>query len=634
MELQYRKNDKTGEELYYTTHSSGLGIYIIPKKDYSKTYAIFGTRYGSVDSKFVVPGENELTEVPDGIAHYLEHKMFDQPDGSNVFDKFSKYGGNANAFTSFNITAYLFAATSNIEENIETLMDYVQSPYFTEESVQKEQGIIGQEIRMYDDSGSWKLFFNFLNCLYKEHPVKKEIAGTVESISHITPEYLYKCYDTFYNLSNMSIVVVGNVDPVKISKVIENSVKKNEPFEEKIKKVYPTEPDEVAKQYAEQSLSVAMPLFMTGFKDTNNGFGGDELLKKSIETNIILKMLFGRSSKFYKSLYEKGLINNRFSLEYTMQPDYAYSSIDGESSDPKAVYEAVINEVEETRKNGLSKEDFERIKKWYDGYYLNHQHVYNPKSVIDAMQEREFQSYWISTETYEALKIYIDMNFEGLKDDVLSMIAGNAVPVNIGNFSNDMATFHSEDDVLTLLIHLGYTSYDYDSKTVKIPNEEVRAEYVNSVSASNWGEVSKSLKNSADTLEAIWQKRPKQVAEAISQAHFETSHIQYNDENALSYTISLALYSARNFYMIYRELPSGKGFADLVFLPRKKFPEKPAIVVELKWDKDVSGAIAQIKNKEYCRSLEEYRGNVLLVGVNYDKKTKVHECMIEECEIW
>ena len=373
MELQYRKNDKTGEELYYTTHSSGLGISIIPKKDYSKTYAIFGTRYGSVDSKFVVPGESELTEVPDGIAHYLEHKMFDQPDGSNVFDKFSKYGGNANAFTSFNITAYLFSATSNIEENIETLMDYVQSPYFTEESVQKEQGIIGQEIRMYDDSGSWKLFFNFLNCLYKEHPVKKEIAGTVESISHITPEYLYKCYDTFYNLSNMSIVVVGNVDPVKISKVIENGVKKNEPFEEKIKKVYPTEPDEVAKQYAEQSLSVAMPLFMTGFKDTNNGFGGDELLKKSIETNIILKMLFGRSSKFYKSLYEKGLINNRFSIEYTMQPDYAYSSIDGESSDPKAVYEAVINEVEETRKNGLSKEDFERIKKVVWGEYIRSQ---------------------------------------------------------------------------------------------------------------------------------------------------------------------------------------------------------------------------------------------------------------------
>ena len=279
--------------------------------------------------------------------------------------------------------------------------------------------------------------------------------------------------------------------------------------------------------------------------------------------------------------------------------------------------------------------DMAEVKSWYDGYsFENGISIYSPRSVVSCMRFKKIGNYWNQTETFEALRIYIDMNFEGLKDDVLSMIAGNAVPVNIGNFSNDMATFHSEDDVLTLLIHLGYASYDYDSKTVKIPNEEVRAEYVNSVSASNWGEVSKSLKNSADTLEAIWQKRPKQVAEAISQAHFETSHIQYNDENALSYTISLALYSARNFYMIYRELPSGKGFADLVFLPRKKFSEKPAIVVELKWDKDVSGAIAQIKNKEYCRSLEEYRGNVLLVGVNYDKKTKVHECMIEECEIW
>lgn len=278
--------------------------------------------------------------------------------------------------------------------------------------------------------------------------------------------------------------------------------------------------------------------------------------------------------------------------------------------------------------------DMAEIKCWYDGYsFEKNISIYSPRSVVSAMRFRKIGNYWNQTETFEALRIYIDMNFEGLKDDVLSMIAGNAVPVNIGNFSNDMSTFHSEDDVLTLLIHLGYVSYDYDSRTVKIPNEEVRAEYVNSVSASAWGEVSKSLKNSADTLEAIWQKRPKQVAEAISQAHFETSHIQYNDENALSYTISLALYAARNFYVTYREFAGGKGFADLVFVPRKKFPEKPAMVVELKWDKDAAGAIAQIKKKEYCRSLEEYRGNVLLVGINYSRKTKVHECIIEECEM-
>lgn len=275
--------------------------------------------------------------------------------------------------------------------------------------------------------------------------------------------------------------------------------------------------------------------------------------------------------------------------------------------------------------------DMTEIKSWYDGYtFENGVSIYSPRSVVNCMRFGKIGNYWNQTETFEALRIYIDMNFEGLKDDILSMIAGNAVPVNIGNFANDMSTFHSEDDVLTLLIHLGYVSYNYDSKTVAIPNEEVRAEYVNSVSASSWGEVSKSLKNSADTLEAIWQKRPAQVADAISQAHFETSHIQYNDENALSYTISLALYAARNFYVVYRELAGGKGFADLVFVPRKKFPEKPAIVVELKWDKTARGAIDQIKEKKYCKSLEDYQGMILLVGVNYDKKTKEHTCLIED----
>ena len=230
----------------------------------------------------------------------------------------------------------------------------------------------------------------------------------------------------------------------------------------------------------------------------------------------------------------------------------------------------------------------------------------------------------------EALKIYIDMNFDGLREDVLSMMAGESVPVNTGSFINDMATFRTEDDVLTLLIHLGYLAYDYENKTVRIPNNEIRGEYVNSVAVSEWGEVSTALKNSADTLNAIWQKRPLQVAEGIRQAHFETAHIQYNDENALSYTISLALYAARNFYTVHRELAGGKGFADLVFVPRKKFQEKPALIVELKWDKSVRGAIEQIRQKEYFESLKEYQGNMLLVGINYNIRTKDHECVIEE----
>lgn len=370
MELKHITSDITGEEMYCGTHPSGLGIYLIPKKGYSETYAIFGTRYGSVDSKFIVPGETEVTEVPDGIAHYLEHKMFDQPDGSNVFDKFAKYGGNANAFTSFNMTAYLFTATEHIEENLAALMDYVQSPYYTDETVQKEQGIIGQEIKMYDDSGNWKLFFNLLNCLYQNHPVKKEIAGTVKSISHITPEYLYKCYNTFYNLSNMSIVVVGGFDVKSVLDVIEKGVKKNEPFTEEIKKIYEDEPGEIAKPYAEQSLSVASPLFMIGFKDTDTGYGGEKLLQKYIEVSILLKMLFGRSSRLYRELYESGLINNTFQTDYTVQPSYAYSAIEGESRDSKAVYEAVKNEIERVRREGLDEDDFNRIKKVMWGRYI------------------------------------------------------------------------------------------------------------------------------------------------------------------------------------------------------------------------------------------------------------------------
>ncbi|MGN0354548.1 MAG: AAA family ATPase, partial [Muricoprocola sp.] len=271
------------------------------------------------------------------------------------------------------------------------------------------------------------------------------------------------------------------------------------------------------------------------------------------------------------------------------------------------------------------------VKEWYDGYrFENIPSIYSPKSVIEAVTSGVCDTYWNQTETFEALRTYIDLNFEGLRDDVLSMMAGEKIPVNTGSFSNDMTTFYSEDDVLTLLIHLGYLGYDFSHKCVFIPNNEIREEFINAVSVSQWGEVSKALKNSADTLNAIWQNRPSVVEKGIEQAHFETSHLQYNDENALSYTISLALYSARNFYTVYRELPTGKRFADMVFIPRKKYPDKPALVVELKWDKNAQGAISQIKKKEYCRSLEEYWGNLLLVGINYDKETRKHECVIEK----
>ena len=272
----------------------------------------------------------------------------------------------------------------------------------------------------------------------------------------------------------------------------------------------------------------------------------------------------------------------------------------------------------------------DEVKSWYDGYIFDNVSVYSPRSVVSCMRLGKIGNYWNQTETFEALKDYIEMNFEGLRDDVLSMLAGETVPVNTGSFTNDMTTFRTEDDVFTLLVHLGYLAYDGKNKCVYIPNNEIRTEYVNVVSASDWGEATEALKNSADTLRAIWDGKAELVARQIEKAHFETSHIQYNDENALSYTISLALYAARNYYHVYRELAGGKGFADLVFVPKRKFADKPAMVIELKWNRNAEAAIAQIKQKKYCESLKEYQGNLILVGVDYDKKTKVHNCRIEK----
>ncbi|MCI9442534.1 MAG: AAA family ATPase [Ruminococcus sp.] len=275
--------------------------------------------------------------------------------------------------------------------------------------------------------------------------------------------------------------------------------------------------------------------------------------------------------------------------------------------------------------------DFEETKRWYDGYILKRiRHVYNPKSVVDAMLSAEFESFWVNTETYDALKIYIDMNFDGLKDAVIQMLGGVRCGINPRKFQNDMTTFTARDDVLTLLVHLGYLGFDEVNSEVFIPNEEVRMEFLNAIEGSGWNEVISAVEASEKLLQATLQKDEHAVAKAIDRVHMDTTSIlNYNDENALSYVISLAYYSARKDYFLIRELPSGKGYADIVFLPRKR-TEKPAMVIELKWDHSADAAISQIKRKQYTSALEEYRGNLLLVGINYQKETKEHQCIIEE----
>ena len=281
---------------------------------------------------------------------------------------------------------------------------------------------------------------------------------------------------------------------------------------------------------------------------------------------------------------------------------------------------------------------FDEAKQWYDGYDLIAHHqsgdryysMYSPKSVVEAMLRHKFGTYWNQTETYEALKSYIKLNFDGLKDAIIRMLAGERVQVNIGTFSNDMTSFQGKDDVLTLLIHLGYLSYHWPDKTVTIPNKEVSQEYINAISTMDWAEVTRSVEDSKMLLEALWNMDEKAVAAGIDKAHREISILQYNNENALSCTINLAFYFAREYYTIIRELPTGKGFADICFIPRKIHLDKPAVIIELKWDKTAQGAIRQIKEKQYVDALDEYRGELLLVGINYDKGTKMHTCVIEQ----
>lgn len=271
--------------------------------------------------------------------------------------------------------------------------------------------------------------------------------------------------------------------------------------------------------------------------------------------------------------------------------------------------------------------DFSEMKQWYDGYQLTDTvSTFSPRSVVASITRKKFGNYWANTETYEALQIYIDMNYDGLKDNVIRLLAGEHISLQTTSFQNDMTTFKTRDDVLTLLIHLGYLGYNSSEKTCYIPNREVIDSFENSIKASDWQETTKALLNSQALLEATWAGDEESVAGYIEEAHLDTSILTYNNENALSYTISIAYLAARNHYTIVREMPGGKGFADMVFIPIK---DKPAMLVELKWDQDADTAITQIREKKYPKALEKYKENLMLVAISYDKKTKKHMCKIE-----
>ncbi|GHH96588.1 EF-P 5-aminopentanol modification-associated protein YfmH [Neobacillus kokaensis] len=363
--------DQLKEELFHEKMANGLEVYILPKKGFNKTYATFTTKYGSVDNTFVPFGKSEFVKVPDGIAHFLEHKLFEKEDG-DVFQQFSKQGASANAFTSFTRTAYLFSSTADVEKNLETLIDFVQSPYFSEKTVEKEKGIIGQEITMYDDNPDWRLYFGLIQNLYQNHPVRIDIAGTIESISHITKDWLYECYNTFYHPSNMLLFIVGPVDPEKImNQVRENQAKKDYKDMPEIKRKFDEEPANAAEKKQVLQMNVQTSKCLVGIKALHVDQSGPEMLKNELTMNLMLDLLFGKSSNHYYELYNDGLVDDSFSFDYTQEQGFGFAMVGGDTTNPDELAERIEKILLSAKTKGsFTEEQLDRAKKKKIGAFL------------------------------------------------------------------------------------------------------------------------------------------------------------------------------------------------------------------------------------------------------------------------
>ena len=362
------------EKCYMEKLENGLQVIIVPKKNLQKKYVIWATHFGSIDNQFIDKETGEKIKIPDGVAHFLEHKMFEKKDGTDCLYTLMALGIDANAYTTNDHTAYLFECTDHFYEGLDELMDYVQNPYFTDKNVEKEKGIIGQEIQMYDDDPGWQLYMGTMDCLYKNNPIKIDIAGTIDSISKITPEILYKCYNNFYHPSNMVFVVVGDFEPEDIFEKIKKRIKKSENRDE-IQRIYPIEDKEINKKYEEKVMEVSVPIFMIGIKDD---ITTDDIVKKHIGIEIILNMLIGKSSKLYSKLYKEGMLMSPPDIDYEFSSQYAHVLISGQSTNSKKVYEEILKEIEKMKQKEIDAKEFERIKKKiYGDYAIEYNNVSN-----------------------------------------------------------------------------------------------------------------------------------------------------------------------------------------------------------------------------------------------------------------
>ena len=420
------ESSKIKEKAYIEKLENGLNIIIIPKQHTKKKYVIWGTHFGSIDNRFIMPKTEEEVFIPDGVAHFLEHKMFEQPNGTNSLDTLMALGIDANAYTTNDHTAYLFECTDHFEEGLNELMDYVQHPYFTDENVEKEKGIIGQEIKMYDDDPGWQLYMNAMDCMYQENPIKIDIAGTVESISKIDPDVLYKCYNTFYHPSNMTMVICGDFEPEKLLEEIKKRLESKENQGE-IKRIYTPKEKKINKTDKIVQMEVSTPIFMMGYKDITNG----ELSKvrKHIAVEILFNMIIGKSSDLYKELYEQGLLVSHPDTDYEFGSEYAHILISGVSKNPKTVVDKIIQKVEQLKNEGLNQEEFERARrKLYGDYVIEYNSVADIARMFLADSMKQINSFDYIEEFETVTKEYTENILKEIfkkENQILSIVEPN-----------------------------------------------------------------------------------------------------------------------------------------------------------------------------------------------------------------
>jgi predicted Zn-dependent peptidase len=372
------RSPNTGDSCIHVKHSSGLDIYICEMPGFSSVEALFGTKYGSINTMFKMRDDKDFTVVPEGIAHFLEHKLFENED-CDVFELYAKTGASGNAYTSFDKTCYLFSCSKNYQESLKILLDFVQKPYFTKQSVDKEQGIIGQEIQMTNDNPEWRVFFNMLRCMYHEHPVKIDIAGTVESIAQIDADLLYKCYHTFYNLNNMTLSVAGNISADEVIAICDECLK---PCEDKgLETVFPDEPDSIVQAEIYEKQPVGADIFHVGYKC--RACSGQERLKKSTAAYIASSLITDASSEMYQKLLKSGAINSSFGSEVFQGDGYFTVIFAGESDEPVTVRDSIAAEVTRISSEGICDKDFQRIKK--SAYGLLVRELNNVEAVANLM---------------------------------------------------------------------------------------------------------------------------------------------------------------------------------------------------------------------------------------------------------